>query len=164
MVLVGCGNWNHADHQSGDMANVNEPTPPQIGQQQPPQPVPHEGWLTWLNAIKGLTVTNVLVIALLVFIAIPAYITWRAVNDQSLLDRFFSHYREMSAQNVNCTLREARYRGGENWYAISTGFAFQGADRYIVSVVLAHAPNSEELSSYCEALKLIADKLHEEPS
>jgi hypothetical protein len=138
------------------------PPPPQIGQPPPTEQVPAAGWLSWLNAIKGLTITNVLVIAMLVVVAIPAYVVWKALGDEELLDRFFSHYKEISAQNVNCTLREARYRGSEMYYAISTGIAYQGADRYIISVILDHPPTSEEINSYCETIKLMGDRFHEE--
>jgi hypothetical protein len=123
------------------------------------EPPPSDKYVGWLNAVKGLTISNVLVIAMLVVIAIPAYLAYRAINDQDLLDRFFSHYKELSSQNVGCTLREARYRGGTMYWAISTGFAYQGADKYIISVILENQPNAEGIASYCEAIKLIADKM-----
>jgi hypothetical protein len=123
-----------------------------------PPPTPQDGRiLSWLGAVKGLTVTNVLVIAMLVVVAIPAYFVWKALNDQVLLDRFLSNYRELSAQNVACAIREAKYRGGATQWSISTGFAIAGRDRYVVAVVMDYYPSNEELHSYCETLKLIAD-------
>lgn len=115
----------------------------------------------WLNAIKGLTLTNVLVIILLILVSTPVYIIYRALNDEVLLDRFLSHLRELSAQQTNCTLREARLRGGKTIWAISTGFAYQGADRYLISVGLEVAPTTEQLYSYCETLNLIVDFMRE---
>jgi hypothetical protein len=112
-----------------------------------------------LNAVKGLTITNVVVIGMLVVIAIPAYLVYRTLNDEELLNRFFSSFREISSQNIGCTIREARHDSQYIW-SVSTGFAYQGRDRYTVGVILDHAPTDEEMVSYCETLKLIADTMH----
>lgn len=130
---------------------------------QPPQPQPPpaaEGRIAGLlNAVKGLTVTNALVIMMLGVVAVPTYFGWRLLNDEALRDRFFSNYRELASQNVGCTLREAKYRGGAPIWTVSTGFAFQGQDRYVIAVVLDHEPDREETISFCETLKLLADDM-----
>jgi hypothetical protein len=109
------------------------------------------------DIIKGLSLTNVLIIALLVLIAIPSYILWRFLNDASLLNKFTSFYEEISSDKVGCTLRVASQRGAHPIYSISTGFAFQGSDRYTVGVIITHKPDDGELVSYCETLNLIVD-------
>lgn len=111
------------------------------------------------NIVKGLTLQNVLIIALLVIIAIPAYTLYTALHDDKLLDRFMSTYEEIASQNVGCSLRHVQRRGGVDEWAISSGFAYQGADRWVVSVWMGREPNGEEINSYCESLKLIADKM-----
>jgi len=148
---------------------MSDPGPPQVGQPPPPAAPPPvqqqsvqvtEGrLLSWISAIKGLTFANVAVIGMLVVIAIPGYLVWRALNDQEILDRFLSNYRELSHQNVACAIREAKYRGGATQWSLSTGFAFIGRDRYVIAVVLDHRPNDDEMQSFCETLKLIADTL-----
>jgi hypothetical protein len=113
----------------------------------------------WLTAIKGLTLTNVLVLALLAIIAAPVYVMYRALNDEKIMDRLMSTYEEMDSQQSGCALRHVKERGGPDLWGVSTGFAFQGSDRWFVNVVLTHEPTNEELLSYCESLKLIADKM-----
>jgi hypothetical protein len=121
---------------------------------------PPEGkYFSWLNAVKGLTISNVVVIALLAFVAVPVYIIYRALQDEKLLDRFLTTYEELTSQQVGCALRHVKERGGPNQWGISTGFAFQGADRWNVAVILDRQPSAEEIVTYCEALKLIADRL-----
>lgn len=128
-----------------------------------PDPPPAEGrWLGWLTAVKGLTITNVLVIAMLVIIAIPAYVIWKALHDEKLLDRFLSTYEELGNQQSGCTVRHVQARGGPDLWGVSAGFAFQGDVRWFVNAVLDHEPDREEIVSYCEALKLIADSLHKD--
>jgi hypothetical protein len=128
-----------------------------------PPPTQTEGRLLgWLSAVKGLTITNVLVIGMLVVVAIPAYFAYSAINNEELLDRFLSNYRELSAQNVPCAVREAKFRGGAPVWSISTGFAYAGRDRYIIAVILDYEPNNDALQSYCETLKVIADTMGSE--
>lgn len=124
------------------------------------EPPPNEGKVVGLiNAAKGLTLTNAVVIIMLVIVAIPAYFVWRALNDEAILDRFFSNFREISSQNVGCAVREAKFRGGNPIWVVFTGFAFQGGDRYIIAVVLDHEPVREEIESFCATLKLLADDM-----
>lgn len=111
------------------------------------------------SIVKGLSLGNVLVIALLAVIAVPVYVIYKALGDDKLLDRLMSTYEETYSQNVGCTLRHVQRRGGPDQWAVSSGFAYQGADRWTVSVWTDHEPNGEEVNSYCEALKLIADRM-----
>ena len=107
--------------------------------------------------LQSMTLTNVLILALLAMIAVPTYVLWRAMNDTALLDRFISRYEEIASDKVACTLRIASQRGGGAQHSISTGFAFQGSDRWTVGVILTHRPDDGELISYCETLNLIVD-------
>src|SRR5262245_34108316 len=104
------------------MAEPSSPTP------SPPQ---NDRYVGWLNAVKGLSLGNVLVIALLAVVAVPVYVIYRALGDQELLDRFMSTYEEETSQQVGCTLRHVQARGGPEMYGISAGFAFQGEDRWM---------------------------------
>jgi hypothetical protein len=132
---------------------VNEASP------SPPAPPPDAKYAWWLTAIKGLTVSNVLVIALLALIVVPVYVIYRALGDDALLDRLLSTYEELSSQQSGCAVRHVQERGGPEMWGVSSGFAFQGADRWFVNVVLTHEPTAEEVYSYCESLKLIADRM-----
>jgi len=109
-----------------------------------------------LTAVKGLSLSNVLIIALLAVIAVPVYIVYRALNDAAVMDRLLSSYKEIP-NTSGCTLREVKARGGPARWAISTGFAFHGADRWSINVILDQQPTTEQLVSNCETLKLIAD-------
>lgn len=123
------------------------------------EPPPSEGRLAAAaSVVRSLSLTNVLIIALLVAIAIPAYIIYRAVNDPAVMNRLLSSYQELPNQQSGCTLRTVRERGGPQRWSVSTGFAFHGADRWSISVLLDYEPTGEQITSYCETLKLIADR------
>lgn len=115
----------------------------------------------WLTAVKGLTVTNAVVIVMLATVVIPGYLVYKAVNDQRLLDRFLSDYQVIATQMTSCALRSARQRGEAPEYFLSTGFALEGGDRYLVAVSLEREPTSEEVNSYCEVLNLVVDYMRD---
>jgi hypothetical protein len=130
--------------------------------EQPPTPPPSSsgGWFAGIiDASKSLTLTNVLVIAMLVIVAVPAYAVYQALNDPVLLDRFLSSYTEVPNKSTDCTIRKARARGGAWLWSISAGFAFQRSDRWSVSVILPAEPSADDIVSYCATLALIVDKM-----
>lgn len=134
------------------MDTSEEPKPP-------PAPPPQSDGkvLGWLNAVKGLTFTNALVIIMLVVVAIPTYLIYRAVNDEKLLDRFLADYREIASPHTNCLLRKVQLRGGPETWWIGTGFAYQGADRWQIGVILPREPTENDQRSYCATLNLLVD-------
>jgi hypothetical protein len=114
-------------------------------------------WLaTWL---KSLTFTNVAIIALIAMVAIPVYATYKLMTDPDMLNRFLSSYDEYTEVETGCTVRTVRLRGGPWRWSISTGFAYQGSDRWTVAVILQTEPTPTDVESYCAALGLIVDKM-----
>ena len=84
-------------------------------------------------------------LALLVVIAVPVYVVYKALGDDKLLDRLMSTYEELDSQRSGCALRHVQERGGPELWGVSSGFAFHGAERWYVNVLLDHEPSSEEL-------------------
>ena len=122
-------------------------------------PPPDQGRvLNILNAAKGLTLFNVLVVALLVLILIPVYIVWKALSDEQLLDRFLSSYMEVPSDS-GCTVRVVAERGGPERWSISSQWAAQGTEIWTVGTIYQREPTAEQILSTCQALKLIADQL-----
>ena len=114
-----------------------------------------------ISAAKSLTLTNVLIIALMAMVIVPVYFVYRALNDPQILDRFMSSFEEYNDEVSGCTIRTVRLRGGPWRWSISSGFAMGGADRYTVSVIVSTEPDAEAITSYCETINLIIDKMHE---
>jgi hypothetical protein len=109
--------------------------------------------------IQSMTLTNVLILALIIIVLAPTFVLWRFMNDSSLLNKWTSFYEEVSSDKTPCTLRIASQRGADPVHSISTGFAYQGSDRYTVGVILSHPPDDGDLVSYCEVLNRIVDHM-----
>jgi len=115
----------------------------------------------WLGFLKGLTLTQAGVIALVLLAMIPAYFVYRVLGDPALLDRFMSSYRVIPSDS-GCTIRSAAESGEPEQWSISTGFALAGTEQYTVNVVLDHEPADEkEVAGHCATLLLIVEKMHE---
>jgi hypothetical protein len=110
-----------------------------------------------IAAVKGLSLNNVLIIMLLMIVVIPSYLIWRVLNDPAMLGRFLSSYEEVLSDKWPCTLRIASLRGAGDQYSISTGFAYQGSERWTLAVLMDRKPTDEEMISYCETLNLLVD-------
>jgi hypothetical protein len=123
------------------------------------EPPPTEGRaLGLLTAVKGLTATNLLVLAGLAVIAVPVYVIYKAVGNEALLDRLMSTYEVLGSQ-AGCSVRHVQERGGPDLWGISSGFAYQGEARWFVNVQVDRPPTPDEVASYCASLKLIADAM-----
>ena len=78
---------------------------------------------TIVEAVRGLNLTNVLVIILLLLAAGPAYLTWKVINDEQLLNIFLSSFEEKSMGTTDCSLRIASSSGSGPTYYVSISFA-----------------------------------------
>jgi hypothetical protein len=112
------------------------------------------------HVLKSLSPANLLSLFLILCMAAPAYLLYRAINDPALLDRFLSSYRVIPSDTA-CTIRAAAERGASEQWSISTGFAFAGDEQYNVGVILDHEPvDQDEISAHCATLLLIVEKMH----
>lgn len=113
-----------------------------------------------IKAAQSLTWSNLAVLAGLAAIAVPVYVVYRAIGDEALLDRLMSTYEVIDTKQ-GCLVRHVQERGGPDLWGVSSGFAFQGRDRWYVNVLLEHMPSDDEVAAYCASLKLIADRMLE---
>ena len=124
-------------------------------------PPPNGKVAGWINAARGLTFQNIVILALLALIIVPTYFVYQLLNQPEMLDKFLSSYSEGTHEPSGCTVRKVRLRGGPWRYGVAAGFAFSGSDRWQVSVILNGEPSEDEIMSYCAALNLIADRMAE---
>lgn len=127
-----------------------------------PAPEPPSGFITSIvNALKGLTIGNALVIVLLATVLVPSYLLYRVITEPELLDRFLSSYKVYGNQVSACTLRKVKQRGEDYTYVINTGFAFEGGSRWSMAVSLNWEPTDEQVRSYCDTLEKLVDHMRE---
>jgi len=116
------------------------------------EPPPYDRAGTWFDRIKGLSLTNALVIVVLMVVAIPAYLAWRILNDENLASIIFSTYEERMLSGTDCGLRTASTSGVAPHYFISRAFAYSGQDRWYIGVQISGKPTDIEAGEYCDIL------------
>jgi hypothetical protein len=127
----------------------------------PPNQPPNNGGriVGIVNAARALTLTNAAVIVILLFALVPAYVVYRLVTDPDLLDRFLSSYAAVGAEGP-CRIIKARERSEHYTWAITSGFAFEGNQRWTLGTVMTRQPTDEEIRSNCAILQAIIDFMH----
>lgn len=105
-----------------------------------------------IGAVKSLTLTNVLVIFLLIIGIAPAYLAWKILNDEALRAVMFSNFRLVPIPGSNCELREASEIGDDLSWFLTHNFALNGQDRWYVGINIPTKPGSDAIAEYCEVL------------
>lgn len=105
-----------------------------------------------VEVVKGLTLTNVLVILLLIIGMAPAYLAWRILNDEELRDIVFSSFSTLVIAGSDCNVHQASEIGEDKSWFISHNFAFAGHDRWYVGVNILTEPSPSDIKAYCDTL------------
>lgn len=107
---------------------------------------------SWLGHIKNLSLTNVLVIVVLLVVAVPAYLAWRILNDPQLSGFIFSTYEERQLPGTDCGVRVASQSGASAIFTITRPFAYSGEDKWFLGITMPVEPNDVDAGNYCTAL------------
>ncbi|HEY3145468.1 MAG TPA: hypothetical protein VGJ75_03910 [Dongiaceae bacterium] len=123
-----------------------------------PEQHPDKGMIDHaIGIVKGLTFTNVGVIALLFLMAAPAYLAWRVLNDDKLLTVIFSQYQELPLKLSECGVRVAAPRGQKPTWFITASFVLSGEDRWYIGVNTPIEPTEARAEEYCNTLTSLID-------
>lgn len=109
-----------------------------------------------LDAVKGLTLLNIAVLALLLFLLLPAYLAWKIMNDEMMFNAVFSAYSELDSP-TDCSLTFQQAAGGRPYYLIRQVMAVRSRETYGASVRLDwdHLPDHDAMVRYCDTLDSI---------
>lgn len=113
-----------------------------------------------VDAVKGLSLANVLVIILLVVVAVPAYVGWKVTSDPALMALVFNDFAEIPS-TTDCNLFRLKPTGGSTYYAISNQFSERNAESWAVTVRLKFLPDDEAMKAYCGSLEEVIDYLRD---
>jgi hypothetical protein len=113
-----------------------------------------------LGVVRGLTYTNVAIMALLLLIAFPAYFGYRMLNDQALMGAVFNVYSELDAP-TDCLLSFQQPAGGTGSYVIRAVMAERAAEVWYVSAKVKFKPDDAAMAAYCNSASAVIEFLHD---
>jgi hypothetical protein len=106
-----------------------------------------------VSAIKSLTLTNVLLLGLLIAVCFPAYVGYRILNDEQLLVHVASSYEEMHYGIGNCTVYRAHARGNEPEFIVRYMFRIDNLGRWYLAIKSNAEPTKEDAAKRCNLLE-----------
>lgn len=136
------------------------PPPPPPAPDPPPRIVQADARLglvdRLVDIVKGLTLTNVLILALLIILIVPLYLAWRVLNDQDLQGKLFNTYSELEAPS-DCLLTFQQAAGGSGHYVIRAILAERPAETWYISTRIRFKPDDKAMYLYCAASSQLID-------
>lgn len=113
-----------------------------------------------VDTVKGLSLTNVLVIVLLAAIAVPLYVGWKVTSDPTLMAFVFNDFSEIPSV-TDCNLFRLKPTGGTTYYAISNQFSERNAESWAITVRVKFKPDDAAIKDYCSSLEDVIRYLHD---
>lgn len=105
-----------------------------------------------LEAAKGLTLSNVLIIGLLILISFPAYVAYRVINEERLMNYVASSFEELRFGIGDCGVFRAQIRGEEPEYLVRYTFRFDRLGMWYLAIRGQTEPTKTEAKEKCAAL------------
>jgi hypothetical protein len=116
-----------------------------------------------LDSVKGLSLSNVLVLALLALIAVPAYVGWKVINNPALMSIVFSDFEEIPSV-TDCNLFRAQSSGSAAFWAVTNQFGQRNAESWSIAVRVKFLPDAAAMRDYCASLEAVVSYLRDPTS
>jgi hypothetical protein len=112
------------------------------------------------NVIRTLNLTNILILALIVVIAVPAYFAYRFMTDIAFRREFMSSAVIMD-QHAPCVVLEGHRYGSQARHSV---FVVYGLDGRMEKLLGLRAPNTlegDELTDLCKRVVALSEEIIE---
>jgi hypothetical protein len=110
------------------------------------------------NIVKSLSLTNILIIALLLLIAVPAYFAWKYLNDEDFRETFRNH-AQIVDKHVPCIVLQGRYYGAQPRHSIFVIYGIEGRNEKIIGVRAPGVLTDPEIEEACQKVLAAASEL-----
>jgi hypothetical protein len=112
------------------------------------------------GVIKTLNLTNVLILALIVVIAIPAYFAYKFMSDLSFRREFMSSAIILSA-HAPCIVLEGTRQGSNPRHSVFIVYGLDGRNEKLIGLRAPDAQTPEELTALCQRVVVLSDQINE---
>ena len=113
-----------------------------------------------VNIVRSLTLTNILMIALLVVIAVPAYFAYRFMTDEAFRRDFGTHAAVLE-KNVVCDVFEGQTYGAKTHQSVLIIFGVDGRLEKVVGVRALGKLTDQEIDAACQKVQAMVEKLNQ---
>lgn len=107
---------------------------------------------TVVEEAKTLTLTNVLIVGLILLVAFPAYVGYRLLNDERLIIQVSSSFEDLRYGIGDCNVFRAQRKGDEADYLIRYNFRYDTLGAWYIAIRSTRKPTKEEAKATCTNL------------
>jgi len=111
------------------------------------------------GAVRAMNLTNVLIMALIVVIAIPAYFAYRFIADADFR-REFMDTAIILEKFVPCVVLEGHKWGANKRHSVLAVYALDGRNEKLIGMRSPEPMTPEEISEMCKKVQIMANELN----
>jgi hypothetical protein len=112
------------------------------------------------GVIKSLNITNVLIFALLVVIAIPAYFAYRFMSDVAFRREFMSSAVILDV-HAPCIVLEGHRYGGTARHSVFIVYGLDGRNEKLLGLRAPGSVTDPDLTELCKRVTVLAEEITE---
>jgi hypothetical protein len=112
------------------------------------------------GVIKTLNITNILIVALLVVIAVPAYFAYRFMTDISFRREFMTS-AVILEQHAPCIVLEGARYGSQARHSVFIVYGLDGRNEKLLGLRAPDTLNGTELTELCKRVVTLSEEITE---
>jgi hypothetical protein len=111
-----------------------------------------------IHTVRTLTLTNILMIALLLLIAVPVYFIYHFMTDDGFRRELLSRAIIID-KNVPCIVLVAHRYGSADRYTVGLVYGFEGRMERIIALRAPGTLTDQEIEKVCDRVVAIANEM-----
>ena len=100
------------------------------------------------NIVKSLSLTNILIIALLLLLAIPSYFAWKYLSDSEFRAEFRNHAKIVN-KKVPCIVLEGQFYDLQTRHSVFIIYGFDGKNEKVMGERAPGELTDQEIDELC---------------
>ena len=110
------------------------------------------------NIVKSLSLTNILIIAMLLLLAIPSYFAWKYLNDEEFRETFRNH-AQIVDKHVPCIVLLGRYYGAQKRHSVFVIYGIEGRNEKIIGIRAPGVLTDPQIEEACQKVLATAAEM-----
>jgi hypothetical protein len=112
------------------------------------------------NVVRSMSLTNVLILLLIVLIAIPAYFSYRFMSDAAFRREFMTSAIILE-QHVPCVVLEGTRYGSQARHSVFIVYGHDGRNEKLLGLRAPDTVSDAELTNLCMRLRTLTEEIIE---
>ena len=112
------------------------------------------------GVVKSINLTNVLILALLILLAIPSYFAYRFMSDVAFRREFMSSAVILDA-HAPCIVLEGHRYGGQARHSVFIVYGLDGRNEKLLGLRAPGSVTDPDLTELCKRVTVLADEIAE---